>query len=231
MSARVLILEDEAHLAAGLELNLRLEGYTPIVARTVREARQRLVDPQGFDLYVFDVMLPDGDGVTLCRQLRDAGDHTPVLMLTALADAEHRVRGLEAGADDYLPKPFDLDELLARVKALLRRARWHSDQRPKSAQVVRLGRLTVDFAAMTAHVDGDAISMTRLEFDLLRYLAENPGRVLSRDELLAEVWQLSNQSTRTVDNFILRLRRHLEPDPKQPRHVVSVRGAGYKFLP
>jgi DNA-binding response OmpR family regulator len=226
---RILVLEDETHLAAGLKLNLSLEGYTPVLAPTIRAARQALVEAGPFALYVFDVMLPDGDGIALCHALREAGDRTPVLMLTALSAPDHRVRGLEAGADDYLPKPFDLAELLARVKALLRRAQWDSTP-VAAAQAVRIGRLQVDFAAMTASADGQAVTLTRLEFDVLRYFSAHAGRVLSREELLAEVWQLTGQTTRTVDNFVMRLRRHVELDPKQPQHLVSVRGAGYKLV-
>ncbi len=233
MKPRLLVVEDEAHLASGLKLNFTLEGYDVTVAPTLRDAGLRLMDPLGFQVILLDVMLPDGDGVAFCRTLRDAGNFTPVLMLTAKSSPDERVRGLEAGADDYLPKPFELAELIARVKSMLRRAQWTSpSDAPLAAEVLTFGATTVDFAAMTAHRDGAPVTVTRLELDLLRYFARNAGRVVSRSELLEHVWEVSATShTRTVDNFVLRLRKHFEPDPHTPRHFLSVRGAGYKFVP
>ena len=235
MSAdRLLVVEDERHLAAGLRLNLELEGYGVDVAATAREAASYLVQANAYALIVLDVMLPDLDGFSLCRRLRDSGNFTPVLMLTARAAPEDRVRGLEAGADDYLVKPFELAELLARVRSLLRRRAWEQGERAAAAasDVLRFGRAEVDFATHAVTVDGLALELTRLELELLRYFAAHPGRVLSRQELLENVWQLRNYpNTRTVDNFILRLRKHFEADPSRPVHFVSVRGAGYRFEP
>ena len=233
MSARILVVEDERHIAIGLKLNLDLDGYAVTVAESAREAGSHLLSPEGFDLILLDVMLPDIDGLTFCKSLRDAGDTTPVLMLTANDRPEDRVAGLEAGADDYLGKPFDLDELRARVTSLLRRTRW--SQRPEASAVTtqsQFGNVVVDFDSYTVLVDGRSAKLTRLEFDLLKYFCQNPRRVLSRRELLEQVWQLSNHpNTRVVDNFIVRLRRHIEPDTQRPAHLLSVRGAGYQFVP
>jgi DNA-binding response OmpR family regulator len=230
---RILVVEDERHLAAGLKLNLELEGYAADIAGTGREAGERIIAAEGYDAVVLDVMLPDLDGFELCRRLRDAGNYMPIIMLTARSAPEDRVRGLEAGADDYMVKPFELEELMARVRSMLRRRRWErgADHPPREA-VIAFGRARVNFDTHEVLVDGDPLRMTQLELDLLRYFAHHPGRVLSRDELLEEVWKLRNYSaTRTVDNFISRLRRHFEDDPSEPRHFLSVRGAGYKFVP
>jgi two-component system OmpR family response regulator len=228
-----LVVEDEEHLAAGLKLNLELEGYAVDLAGTAREAGEHLLQRDAYDAIVLDVQLPDVDGFELCRKIRSAGNYTPVIMLTARAAAEDRVHGLEVGADDYLVKPFELDELLARVRSLLRRRQWerHEETPPRSSRVT-FGRAVIDFDSYDVVVDGEALKMTRLELDMVRYFVENPGRVISREELLEHVWKLRNYTTaRTVDNFISRLRRHFEIDPARPRHFLSVRGAGYKFVP
>ncbi|MFK7986683.1 MAG: response regulator transcription factor [Sandaracinaceae bacterium] len=229
---RLLVVEDEEHLAAGLKLNLELEGYAVSIATTAREAGEALLNPRAFDAIVLDVMLPDVNGFDLCEKLRKSGNYTPVIMLTARNAAEDRVRGLESGADDYLVKPFELDELLARVRSMLRRRKWERDEEPTaSPEEARFGKATVDFRSHEVSVDGEPVSLTRLELDLLRYFVEHPGRVISRDELLEKVWKLRNYSSaRTVDNFISRLRRHFEEDPSHPAFFVSVRGAGYKFV-
>lgn len=231
-TARILVVEDEPHIAAGLKLNLELDGFEAMVAESARDAGYRLLDPEGFDLILLDVMLPDIDGLTFCKRLRDSGNLTPVLMLTANDRPEDRVAGLEAGADDYLGKPFDLDELRARVASLLRRRRWSKRPAPRQGAVIRFGTVAVDFEAYTIEIEGRPAKLTRLEFDLLRYFVNNPRRVLSREELIEQVWQLSNHpNTRVVDNFIVRLRRQIEPNPRKPIHLLSVRGAGYQFVP
>ncbi|MBX7194968.1 MAG: response regulator transcription factor [Sandaracinaceae bacterium] len=231
---RLLLVEDEEHLAAGLRLNLELDGFEAVVAGTGREAAEALLSARAFDAIVLDVMLPDIDGFTLCERIRSAGNYTPVLMLTARNDPEDRVRGLEAGADDYLAKPFELPELLARVRSILRRRRWDKREEKNGGPraVVTIGEARVDFESHEVAVRGEPVKLTRLELDLLRYFVEHPGKVVSRQHLLEEVWKLHNYSTaRTVDNFVSRLRRHFEPDPQNPVHIVSVRGAGYKFVP
>lgn len=227
---RILIVEDEDHLARVVRLNLQLDGHAVQVAADGAAAR-RAWAAGGFDLVLLDVMLPDTDGMDLCRERRAAGDRTPVLMLTALGETGDRISGLESGADDYLPKPFELAELRARVGALLRRASWSESQPPAARDVARFGAAEVDFDGHEARVAGQVISLTALELDLLRYFIERPGRVLSREQLLEDVWGVSgSNTTRTVDNFVMRLRRHFEPDAGQPRHFVSVRGVGYKFV-
>ncbi len=227
----LLVVEDEEHLASALKLNFELEGYAVDVARTAREAAALLVSSAPFDAIVLDIMLPDGDGFELCRRLRQANNFAPILMLTARSSGDDRVRGLDAGADDYLAKPFALDELLARMRSLLRRRRW--DGRVEGHDpTLAFGRVRVNFETHEARVGDEPIKLTTLELDLLRYFARNPGRVIPREELLEQVWKLRNYpNTRTVDNFIVRLRRHFEPDPEKPVHFVSHRGAGYKFVP
>lgn len=231
-SGRLLIVEDERHLAAGLKLNFEFEGFEVDTASTSREAAALLARAEAYSAIVLDVSLPDTDGFTFCRRLRRSGNLTPVIMLTARNLAQDRVEGLEAGADDYLCKPFELDELMARVRSLLRRQAWAAARlNPPSASVLRFGRATIDFERHEVVVAGETLRLTHLELDLLAYFARNPGRVISREELLEEVWKLRNYpNTRTVDNFVLRLRRHFEPDPANPIHFLSIRGAGYKFV-
>ncbi len=229
---KLLLVEDEAHLAAGLRLNFELEGFEVDVARTGREAGAHLLQPD-YDIMVLDVMLPDVSGLTLCRSVRDTGNTTPILMLTAKASLDDRVEGLNAGADDYLTKPFELEELLARVRSMLRRAEWEKKEEPRPTTAsVHVAGATVDFERHTAERNGKELQLTKLEFDLLRYFVDNPQRVLSREELQQEVWKLRDYpNRRMVDNFIMRLRRHFEPNPQAPKMFVSVRGAGYKFVP
>jgi DNA-binding response OmpR family regulator len=229
---RLLIVEDEDHLAAGLKLNLELEGYSVDVASNAKEAGQRLLDPNGYDAIVLDVMLPDINGFQLCRKFREAGNFIPVIMLTARSSPEDRVLGLEAGADDYMVKPFELNERLARVRSVLRRQRWEQNTGHQvKAAMLSFGNAEINFDTHEVTVSGESVQLTQLELDLLRYFAENAGRVLSRTELLERVWKLRNYgNTRTVDNFISRLRRRFEENPSSPSHFLSVRGAGYKFV-
>ena len=232
--ANVLVIEDEAHLAAGLKLNLELEGYRVANARTVREAAAQLLQVPDLDLILLDVMLPDGDGYTFCRQLRDAGNYVPVIMLTARSGAEERVHGLDSGADDYLAKPFQLPELLARVRSALRRRDWQ--QRDTGSDtgrgVLAFGNVHINFDTHEVTAGDKPVRLTQLELDLLYYFSQHARRVLTREELLEQVWKLHNSpNTRSVDNFIVRLRRYFEPQPDKPVYFVSHRGAGYKFVP
>ncbi len=227
---RILVVEDEEHLAAGLKLNLELSGYAVDLASTAREAGEKLLQPDRYSVIVLDVMLPDKNGYELCRKIRDSGNYTPVIMLTARSSADDRVEGLESGADDYVVKPFDLDELLARVGSMLRRQAW-AQGNGAAPVTAAFGRAQVSFDAHEVTVDGRKVELTRLELDLLRYFVAHPGRVISRAELLEKVWKLRSHSSRTIDNFISRLRRHFEDDPADPRHFLSIRGAGYKFMP
>jgi DNA-binding response OmpR family regulator len=232
--SRILVVEDESNIAAGLKLNLELEGYEVEVARTVRETAGLLVQGSSFDLIILDVMLPDGDGFSLCRKLRDAGDYTPVIMLTARNSADDRVRGLNTGADDYLAKPFELAELLARVRSALRRRSWEArDTSSDSGRgVLRFGQAVINFDTHESTAFDKPVRLTQLELDLLFYFSLQPNRVLTREDLLEQVWKLRNApNTRSVDNFIVRLRRYFEPSPDKPIYFVSHRGAGYKFVP
>ncbi|MFN0058173.1 MAG: response regulator transcription factor [Planctomycetota bacterium] len=230
---RLLVVEDESHLATGLKLNFELEDFVVEIATTGRGAAEQLIGPRSFAVIVLDAMLPDIDGFDLCRRLRESGNYTPVILLTARAAAEDRVRGLEAGADDYLVKPFQMGELLARVRSLLRRRRWESTAQQGEQvreDVLNFGTAQVNFATHEVTIAGQHHSLTRLELDLLRYFADNEGRVIGREELLENVWKLRNYpNTRTVDNFVMRIRKCFEPDPARPVHFLSVRGAGYKF--
>ena len=232
---RILVVEDEAHLAAALKLNLELEGYEVDVARNVRETAAYLANGAQHDLILLDVMLPDGDGFTLCKRLRESGNYTPVIMLTARAGADDRVRGLDTGADDYIAKPFTLPELLARVRSALRRREWlaRGESAGSSGRgVLEFGRARIDFDTHEATAGGKPVRLTQLELDLLYYFSQNAGRVLMREELLERVWKLRNApNTRSVDNFIVRLRKYFEPHPDKPVHFLSHRGAGYKFVP
>lgn len=229
---RLLVVEDEEHLATGLKLNLELEGFIVDIASDAREAVAKLLDPAAYDAIVLDVMLPDINGFDLCRRLRDAGNFVPVIMLTARDAAEDRVLGLEAGADDYMVKPFKLAELLARVRSMLRRREWDHGRTQQASYLLEFGKARVNFDTHEVEVDGKSVKLTQLELDLLRYFAQNPGRVLGRQELLEKVWKLRNyHNTRTVDNFIMRLRRRFEENDREPKHFLSVRGAGYKFDP
>ncbi|MEM6732307.1 MAG: response regulator transcription factor [Myxococcota bacterium] len=228
----VLVVEDEEHLAAGLKLNLSLEGFDVEVAGTGREAMAVFVQPRRVDAVVLDVMLPDADGFELCERLRASGNFVPVIMLTARGAADDRVRGLDVGADDYMSKPFELAELIARLNSLLRRQSWEGGQRDTRSDSLAFGTAEIDFTTHRVTVSGENHNLTHLELELLRYFAENAGRVVSREELLEKVWKMRHvPNTRTVDNFISRLRKVFEADPKQPRHFLSHRGSGYRFVP
>jgi DNA-binding response OmpR family regulator len=233
LRATVLVVEDEAHLAAGLKLNLELDGYRVVIARSIREATARLVESAPIHLILLDVMLPDGDGYSFCRQLREAGQYVPVIMLTARSAAEERVRGLDSGADDYMPKPFELPELLARVRSALRRSGWRQNDAPSEVArgTLRFGSAEINFDTHEVSAFGKPVRLTQLELDLVHYFSQHPGRVLSREELLERVWKLRNApTTRSVDNFIVRLRKYFEPHPDKPVHFLAHRGAGYRFV-
>jgi len=230
--ARLLIVEDEAHLATGIKFNLELEGYEVEVEGDGAGALERLDRPPAFDLVILDVMLPGGiDGFEIVERLRRAGNQTPTLMLTAKGLPEDVVHGLEAGADDYLAKPFDLTVLLARVKGLLRRRDWArgSSDGPRQASI---GDAQVDFERFEVRRAGEVHMLTLLEAMLLKLLVQNRGRVVPKAEILEKVWNLSpDTQTRAVDNFVVRLRRYVEQDPRSPKHLVTVRGAGYRLDP
>ena len=228
----VLVVEDDPHLAAGVMENLRAEGYEVTSAGTGEQALEWLAT-HGCVLIVLDVMLPGIDGFGVCRSLRERGDSTPVLFLTARGDPADRVRGLEAGGDDYLAKPFHLQEFLLRVRAIVRRWEWYRSASATAATaVLRFGGNEVDFRAFRARAwTGEAQELTEKEAMILKVLAEHTGEIVSREDLLERVWGYDVfPSTRTVDNFILRLRKRFEKDPANPRHFLTVWGVGYRFL-
>jgi two-component system, OmpR family, alkaline phosphatase synthesis response regulator PhoP len=238
MSA-VLIVEDEQHLANGLRYNLKAEGYDVDIAGSAEEAVLLLFDRRKvYDVVVLDVMLPGMDGFALASRLRAKGQFVPILMLTARGEAQDVLRGFEAGADDYLPKPFDLAVLVARIHALLRRREWfHKDRRDEfqsragGANIFDFENKTIDFDALELRSGGQTVNLTLMEAELLRYLINHDGRIVSRSAILEEVWGLREDTdTRAIDNFIVRLRKYIEDEPSRPRHLLTVRGVGYKFI-
>ncbi|MBW1688879.1 MAG: response regulator transcription factor [Deltaproteobacteria bacterium] len=231
--SRILIVEDEEHLAQGLQFNLEAEGHSVEIAGDGPTAAARLEDSKGcFDLVLLDLMLPGMSGFEVARRARAAGNLLPILILTAKDAVQDLVRGLEEGADDYLTKPFRLDELLARVRGLLRRRRWDGVTSASDApRSVAIGDTMVHFDRFELETPGGAVSLTTRETGLLRVLVDRDGGAVTRGELLEEVWGLRPETkTRVVDNFIVRLRRYLEADPSKPRYIVSVRGHGYRLV-
>jgi DNA-binding response OmpR family regulator len=241
-AAHVLIVEDEEHLAQGLKFNLEAEGYRASIARDGETALEiAAASDADIDVILLDVMLPGCDGFSVVEQLRERNDRTPVLMLTARGRPEDVLRGFAAGADDYLPKPFDLSILLARLHSLLRRWAWQRREPGAAAAgaeapYVFAGR-TIDFAALELRIhdqdnDSRSIRLTVMETELLRYLVRHQGRNIPRKELLEQVWRMREDTdTRAIDNFIVRLRRYIEDDPANPVFLRTVRGIGYRFEP
>ncbi|HEY5163614.1 MAG TPA: response regulator transcription factor [Terriglobales bacterium] len=236
----ILVVEDEPHLAQGLRYNLEAEGHSVELTESGEDALDRLLkEKREFDAVILDVMLPGKDGFTVARELRDAQHFVPLLMLTARGRPEDVLKGFEAGADDYLPKPFNLDILLARIRSLLRRKDWlrgpNSNAPAKASaepDVYTFGEVAVDFGKLEIRARGQTFQLTLMEGDLLRYLIQNSGRPVARKAMLENVWNLHEDTeTRAIDNFIVRLRRYIEKDPSQPRHLITVRGLGYQFVP
>ena len=250
--SRVLVVEDEAHIAQGLRFNLEAEGYSAEIVGDGESATDRLLDKkEDYDAVVLDIMLPGKDGFSVVSELRAARNYVPVLMLTARSRPEDVLKGFAAGADDYLPKPFDLSILLARLQGLLRRSQWmrtgHSaagssagDHAESAASDPRnigdfgtfsFAGKTIDFGTLELRTPGNLTHLTLMESELLRHLMRNEGRIVSRKQILEEVWGLHEDTdTRAIDNFIVRLRRYIEDDPAQPRHLLTVRGVGYRFI-
>ncbi len=228
--SRILIVEDEAHLAQGLRFNLEAEGHEVDIDGDGQQALARLLENRSrYDAVVLDVMLPGKDGFSVVKQLRTEGHYVPVLMLTARSRPEDVLQGFEAGADDYLPKPFELQILLARLRGLLRRREWLAQEHEHDTLAFAGKKL--DLEALELHVGDKKYQLTQMESDLLQYLVKNTGRPVSRKAILEEVWDLHEDTdTRAIDNFIVRLRRYLEEDPTKPKHLVTVRGVGYKFV-
>jgi two-component system alkaline phosphatase synthesis response regulator PhoP len=244
--SHVLLVEDEEHLAVGLRFNLENAGHRVTLARTGREALS-VTEKEAVDLVILDVGLPGGmDGTEVARTIRRAGNFVPIVMLTARDTRQDRIQGLDAGADDYVPKPFDLDELLARVRGHLRRQVWDHRRResgriveagepdgaPRPDQLLVFGKNKVDFRTFRAvGQDGEEVQLSTKEVEMMRLFAKEEGKVIPRGTFLERVWgEPGTLETRTVDNFILRLRKLFEEDPKHPRHILSVRGVGYRFV-
>ena len=241
---RILIVEDEQHLAEGLRFNLEAEGYQ-VKAVETGEAALELLIPQTpeaahppFDLVVLDVMLPVKDGFTVVSEMRQAGQFVPTLMLTARGRPEDVLDGFAAGADDYLPKPFELSILIARIRGLLRRKQWlrstpaaAGNPKPSAIDSFAFGKKSIHFDLLEVRAGDKIYPLTLMEASILRFLVDHEGKAVSRKSMLQEVWGLREDTdTRAIDNFIVRLRRYLEDDPARPRHLLTVRGVGYKFV-
>jgi len=244
--SRVLVVEDEAHLAKGLSYNLEAEGHSVEVVGDGEAALDRLLGKkENFDAVVLDVMLPGKDGFEVATQLREAKNFVPVLMLTARGRPEDVLKGFASGADDYLPKPFELAILLARLQGLLRRSQWlrsgsqanesevegNGSKTSKTGDVLSFRGKTIDFGTLELSTNRGKIQLTLMESDLLKHLIQSNGQVVSRKSILEEVWGLKEDTdTRAIDNFVVRLRRYIEDNPARPRHLLTVRGIGYRFL-
>jgi len=244
--SRVLVVEDEAHLAQGLRFNLEAEGHSVAIAGDGESALERLlISHEEFDAIVLDVMLPGKDGFAVARELRDAKVYLPILMLTARSRPEDVLQGFASGADDYLPKPFELAILLARLQGLLRRSDWLRSAQSANFQpaekadpgsvtdygVFSFSGKTINFGTLQLQTDNNTIRLTLMEAELLRHLIRNNGRVVARKAILEDVWGLREDTdTRAIDNFVVRLRRYIEKDPAKPRHLLTVRGIGYRFI-
>jgi DNA-binding response OmpR family regulator len=235
--SRILVVEDEPHLADGLRFNLEAEGHEVTVTYDGEHALALLLrDQQPVDVVILDVMLPGKDGFETAAELRAAGHYVPILMLTARGRADDVLRGFEAGADDYLAKPFELAILLARVNGLLRRRQWNERDTAAPGDTPRdsysfAGRV-LDFGAMEVRAHGRSYRLTQMESDLLRYLVQHAGQAVSRGAILENVWDLHGSTdTRAIDNFVVRLRRYIEDKPASPRFLLTVRGVGYRFVP
>jgi DNA-binding response OmpR family regulator len=247
--SEILLVEDEEHLARGLKFNLEAEGYPTKVVGDGETALDLLLKQRcQFDLLVLDVMLPGQDGFAVASELRKASNYIPLLMLTARGRPEDVLKGFSAGADDYLPKPFDLAILLARIRGLLRRRDWsrtlltdppaearvaesRDAQSLREFDVYSFAGKEVDFGTLELRAHGNTFRLTLMEAELLRHLIRGNGKIVSRKAILEEVWGLREDTdTRAIDNFVVRLRKYIEKDPAHPRHLLTVRGIGYRFL-
>ncbi len=232
--SRILLVEDEEHLAEGLAYNLRNAGYDVDVCASGEEALEHVEGSNGIDIVLLDVMLPGIDGIEVARRLRQSGHIQPIVMVSARDRTADAIAGLDAGADDYITKPFDLDEVLARVRGALRRQVWgRTFPRSQTPESLVYGRWQVNFQTFAATSEsGEEVRLSPKELGILKLFADRPGEVISRESFLEEVWDLPGSlATRTVDNFIRKLRQTFEEHPSNPRHITSIRGAGYRFVP
>jgi DNA-binding response OmpR family regulator len=240
--SRILVVEDEKHLADGLRFNLEAEGYKVEVVETGEAALDLLLgQARIFDIVVLDVMLPGKSGFVVVSEMRQAGQFVPTLILTARGHSDDVLQGFAAGADDYLTKPFDLTILIARIQGLLRRREWLRRAQPEApslpekpadrTEVFTFGEKSVFFELLELHVREQIFPLTLMEMNVLRYVIQHEGKPVSRKTMLEEVWGLHEDTdTRAIDNFIVRLRRYIEDDPTKPRHLITVRGVGYRFI-
>ncbi len=230
---KILIVEDEKHIADGLSFNLEAEGFETRIAADGRIALDILNQEINFDAIVLDVMLPEIDGFEVAKILRERENFTPILMLTARSRPEDVLLGFEAGADDYLSKPFELQIFLARLNGLLRRREWFKKETksPSEIEIYEINNRLIDFSNLELRSETETINLTLMEARLLKYLIENAGIAVSRKTILEEVWDLNEETdTRAIDNFIVRLRRYLEDAPESPKILQTVRGIGYRFV-
>ena len=227
--SHILLVEDESHIAQGLIFNLQLEGFLVTHAETGAAAEEAFGD-QPFDLVVLDLMLPDSHGIDICRQMRKESPQIPILILTALGEEQDRVNGLKAGADDYLTKPFSLDEFLLRVSGMLKRSTWYQPAF-NSKEDYLFGNNRIDLKNLEAVTADGNIQLTELEGRMLENFFAHEGETLTRAELLKSVWGMAEDTeTRTLDNFIVRLRKYFETNPAEPKYFLTVRGRGYRFV-
>jgi DNA-binding response OmpR family regulator len=225
----ILLVEDEKHIAQGLIFNLELEGFLITHAETGAAAMDAF-GRQSFELVVLDLMLPDSHGFDLCREMRRTHPQLPILMLTALGEEMDRIKGLKEGADDYLTKPFSLDEFLLRVRGMLRRSAWYQPSQIKT-EGYQFGSNLIDLNNLAAETKKGKIRITELEGRMLATFFSNEGETLTRATLLKSVWGMAEDTeTRTLDNFIVRIRKYFEEDPAKPKHFLTVRGRGYQFV-
>jgi DNA-binding response OmpR family regulator len=222
---KILIVDDEPNMLVGLRDNLEFEGYEVDSADNGEDGLNNILNNK-YDVIILDVMMPKMHGFDVCKKAREKGINTPIILLTAKGEEVDKIVGLEIGADDYVTKPFSLRELLARVKAILRRA----DKFESPANAIKIGRLEVYFESYNAFENGMQVQMSHKEFELLKFLWEHKNQNVSRDLLLKEVWQQEATTTRTIDNFIVRLRQKIESDPNNPRCILTVHGIGYRLI-
>lgn len=228
--SRILIVEDEPNMRMGLRDNLEFEGYEVDFAEEGKTGLEKILG-NNYNLILLDVMLPNMSGFDICKTARKRGVTTPIILLTAKGEEIDKVLGLELGADDYITKPFSLRELLARIKAVLRRGEVMPVRNSERTDLVHIGRIEVNFPSYNAFSDGEQVPFSHKEFEILKYLWERKNKTVSRDDLLKEIWGYGeNPTTRTVDNFILKLRQKIEKDPNHPQIILTVHGIGYKLL-